>query len=56
MKEAVESAFANKKDELSTEDILEAIKNTNSLSVIMKDSLDRMKKEYENRKLKNASA
>ncbi len=56
VKEAVESAFANKKDELSTEDILDAIKNTNSLSVIMKDSLDRMKKEYENRKLKNASA
>lgn len=56
VKEAVESAFANKKDELSTEDILEAIKNTNSLSVIMKDSLDKMKKEYEDRKLKNASA
>lgn len=55
VKEAVESAFANKKDELSTEDILEAIRNTNSLSVIMKDSLDRMKKEYEDRKLKNAS-
>lgn len=55
VKEAVESAFANKKSELSTEDILEAIKNTNSLSVIMKDSLDKMKKEYEDRKLKNAS-
>ena len=55
VREAVESAFANDKESLSTNDILDAIKHTNSLSVIMKDSLDKMKKEYESRKLKNAS-
>lgn len=55
VREAVEYAFAEEKEHLSTEDILNAIKDTNSLSVIMKDSLDKMAKEYEARKLKNAS-
>lgn len=53
--EGIEYAFTSDKDALSTQDILTAISNTNSLSVIMKESLDEMKKEYENRKLKNAS-
>ena len=55
MKEAVECAFADGKDAVTTEDILAAIKNTNSLSVIMKEPLEKMKKEYEQRKLKNAT-
>lgn len=55
VKEAVECAFADGKDAVTTEDILAAIKNTNSLSVIMKEPLEKMKKEYEQRKLKNAS-
>lgn len=55
VKEAVECAFADGKDTVTTEDILAAIKNTNSLSVIMKEPLEKMKKEYEQRKLKNAS-
>lgn len=55
VKDAVESVFAGGKDSVQTEDILNAIQNTHSLSEIMKDSLDEMKKEYENRKFKNAS-
>lgn len=55
VKDAIEYAFAEDKESLSTEDILTAIENTNSLSIIMKDSLDKMSKEYERRKLKNAS-
>ena len=46
---------ADGKGAVTTEDILAAIKNTNSLSVIMKEPLEKMKKEYEQRKLKNAS-
>ena len=55
VREAVEYAFAEGKEHLTTDDILNAIKDTNSLSVIMKESLDKMAKEYEARKLKNAS-
>lgn len=53
--EAVEYAFANGADRLSTGDIETAIRNTNSLSVIMEEPLKKMKEEYERRKLKNAS-
>lgn len=56
VKEAIEYAFADDKASVSTEDIVLAIKNTNSLSVIMKDSLEKLAEEYERRKLKNASA
>lgn len=55
IKDAVESAFADDKAEIQTQDILDAIKDTHSLSEIMKDALDRMAKEYETRKFKNAS-
>lgn len=55
VKEAVESVFANGKLELKTNDLIEVIENTHSLSEIMKDKLERMSKEYENRKFKNAS-
>lgn len=55
VKDAVETAFADDKKCISTGDILEAINHTHSLSEIMKDALDRMKKEYETRKFKNAS-
>lgn len=55
VRDAVEFVFAEDKEHLTTEDILTAIKDTNSLSVIMKESLDKMAKEYESRKLKNAS-
>ena len=34
---------------------MEAIKNTNPLSEIMKDKIKKMSEEYERRKFKNAS-
>lgn len=55
VKDAVEDAFANGKDKLEIEDITKAIKNTHSLSEIMKDSIDKMKKKYMECKFKNAS-
>jgi len=55
VKDAVEYAFSDDRDALSTEDILAAIENTNSLSVIMEESLKKMRKEYKDRKLKDAS-
>ena len=55
VKDAIESAFSDDKVSIQTPDILEAIKNTHSLSEIMKDALEKMKQEYETRKFKNAS-
>ena len=55
IKDSVEYAFVQGNDRLTSEDIKEAIRNTNSLSVIMKDSISQMRKEYDRRKLKNAS-
>lgn len=55
VKDAIESAFADDKVAIDTADILKAIKNTHSLSEIMKDDLDKMTKEYKIRKFKNAS-
>ena len=55
VKDAVESAFADDKTCVRTKDILDAIRNTHSLSEIMKEALDKMSKEYEKRKFKSAS-
>ena len=55
VKEAIEYAFTEDAEVLTTEHIIQAINNTNSLSVIMKESLDKMTQEYERRKLKNAA-
>lgn len=55
VKDAVEKAFSENKPSVSTEDISEAIKNTNSLSETMKNELEKLKKEYSQRKFKNAS-
>lgn len=56
VKDGIEHAFAGDRAFVTTDDIKHAIKNTNSLSVIMRESLDKIVKEYERRKLKNASA
>lgn len=56
VKEAIETAFANDKKYVQTEDILSAIKNTNPLSEIMKDTLEKIEREYKIRKFKNASS
>jgi ATP-dependent 26S proteasome regulatory subunit len=55
VKDSIEAVFATGKSELTTSDLLEAIKNTHSLSEIMKEELEKMSKDYENRKFKNAS-
>ncbi|MDD6060200.1 MAG: AAA family ATPase [Ruminococcus sp.] len=53
--DAVESAFVDGSGALTTAHINEAIKNTHSLSEIMKDSLEALSEEYKNRHFKNAS-
>lgn len=55
IKDAVETAFADDKNNVQTQDIVKAINNTHSLSEIMKEALEKMEKEYETRKFKNAS-
>ncbi|MGH4139485.1 AAA family ATPase [Clostridium sp.] len=55
IKESIETVFSDGKLKLTTNDILISIKSTHSLSEIMKEPLEKMSKEYENRKLKNAS-
>ncbi|MCM1234616.1 MAG: AAA family ATPase [Ruminococcus flavefaciens] len=55
VKDAVESAFADDKTNVRTKDILDAIRNTHSLSEIMKEALEIMSKEYEKRKFRSAS-
>lgn len=53
--ESVEVAFVKKASALTTEEILNCIENTHSLSEIMKDELDKMMRTYEDRKFKKAS-
>ena len=53
--DAVENAFVDGSETLTTQYISDAIKNTHSLSEIMKDSLTNLSKEYENRHFKSAS-
>lgn len=55
IKDALETAFADDKDSIQTQDIINAINNIHPFSEIMKESLEKMTKEYENRKFKNAS-
>lgn len=55
VKDAVEDAFANGKNKVELADIKQAIKNTHSLSEIMKKSIEDMKKKYTECKFKNAS-
>lgn len=55
VKDAIESAFSNDKETVTTDDVLEAISNTHCLSELMKESLQKMQKEYETRKFKSAS-
>jgi len=55
IKDAVETAFSDDKNNVQTQDIVKAINNTHSLSEIMKEALEKMAKEYETRKFKNAS-
>ena len=56
VKDAVENTFADDKTSLLTDYIISSINNTHSLSEIMKESLNKLSKEYETRKFKKASA
>lgn len=56
VKDSIENAFADGKPALTTDYLEQAIKNTHSLSEIMKEPLEKLSKEYETRKFKNASA
>lgn len=55
IKDSIKNAFISGKNKLATEDIISAIENTNSLSEVMKEAIDTMKKVYEKCKFKNAS-
>ena len=55
IRESVETVFSAGRDHLTTEDILQAIGETHSLSEIMKEPIEKMEQEYKNRKFKNAS-
>ena len=55
VKDAIEDVFASNKDHITTDDIVKMIRNTHSLSEIMKEPLEKMNKEYKERKFKNAS-
>lgn len=53
--ESTEGAFARRSGSLTTKDVMDCIKNTHSLSEIMKEPLEKMAKLYEDRKFKKAS-
>ena len=55
VKDAIEQAFTKDLPQVTTDIILQAIKGTASLSVIMKDQIEKMSKEYKDRHFKNAS-
>lgn len=55
VKDAIEEAFTQDKDTLTTELLLSAIAGTASLSEIMKESIEKMAKVYKERHFKNAS-
>lgn len=55
VRDAVEMAFTDGKEAVQSQNIMEAIHNTHSLSEIMKESIEEMTEEYKKRKFKNAS-
>ena len=55
VREAIKSVFVKKNLALTNAEIIEAINNTHSLAEVMKDSINNMKKIYEDLKLKSAS-
>ena len=55
VKDAVEDVFASGENRVTTSDVIKMINNTHSLSEIMKEPLEKMNKEYKERKFKNAS-
>ena len=55
VRESVERAFVTRKDALETEELLRTIKETHPIRETMKESIEKMAKEYETKKLRRAS-
>lgn len=55
VKDSIEMVFVTGKSKVTTQDILDSIKQTHSLSEIMKEPIEQMKKLYEQNKFKSAS-
>ncbi len=56
VKDGIENAFVQGRPCISTSDILEAIEATHSLNEVMKDDIEKLEKEYKERKFKCASS
>ncbi|MDR2659268.1 MAG: hypothetical protein LBC27_04685 [Spirochaetaceae bacterium] len=55
VKETVKAAFISEDKSVTTEKLLETIKNTKSISVTLKDDIENLKKEYEKYNFKKAN-
>lgn len=55
VKDGIESAYVDGKPCVDTDDILEAVRATHSLNEIMKEDIEKLEKEYKERKFKCAS-
>lgn len=55
VKEGIEDAFIQGHDAVTTKDFVEAIDSTHPLKEIMGDSIEKLEKEYKERKFKSAS-
>lgn len=55
VKEGIENAFINGKKSVTTFDFIKAIESTHPLKEIMGESIDKLEKEYKERKFKSAS-
>ena len=55
VKDAIESAFINGKDKITTDDLVQAVKDTKSISSTLKDKIDQIKKIISKIDIKPAS-
>lgn len=55
VKEAIESAFINGEDKITTEDLIQAVKDTKSISSTLKDKIDQIKQTISKIDIKPAS-
>ena len=55
VKEAIEDAFIDGKDKITTESLLETIKNTKSISSTMKEKIDKIRETIKKMDIKKAS-
>lgn len=55
VKEGIENAFVQNRGDVTTEDFVAAIQSTHPLKEIMGEDIEKLEKEYKNRKFKSAS-